>query len=128
MPVRYEHLGENPDGTPYFQVTSDTGMVVMTGPINGRVNIGGREIDVSAPFVEVADEAEAMALSDAIGERFVREGHPLFLVDPDKDSYGFVHIDSLGNATANAAITPDALVEAASMLGIDVSDVSMVVE
>lgn len=100
MAVHYEHIGTNEDGTPRFHIYSDdpSAHLVMTGPIVGTVDIAGRTVDVSAPFIEVADEAEALAVSDAIGARHVAEGHPDFVNDPTADSFGFVHIDSSGEA------------------------------
>ena len=45
-------------------------------------------------FFWVADDAEALALSDAIGARHVAEGHPLFLGDATVPDDGFVHVPS----------------------------------
>ena len=87
-------LGTNEDGTPLYHYIAD-GPVVFTGPITGEVTLpDGREVDVTEPFVEVADDAEALALSDAIGARHVAEGHPLFLGDATVPDDGFVHVPS----------------------------------
>jgi hypothetical protein len=94
MAIRKIRLGTNEDGTPLWHYEAD-GPVVFTGPITGTVELpDGTVVDVTEPFVEVADEAEALALSDAIGERHVAEGHPLFVQDPNMPSDGFVHTPS----------------------------------
>lgn len=87
-------LGTNEDGTPLYHYIAD-GPVVFTGPITGEVTLpDGRVVDVTEPFVEVADADDALALSDAIGARHVEEGHPLFVNDPTMPNDGFVHIPS----------------------------------
>ena len=51
--------------------------VVLTGPIAGSVLLpDGTEVDVSAPIVEVADQATADAVAHAIAVRYRDEGHP----------------------------------------------------
>lgn len=94
MALQKIRLGTNDDGTPQYHYIAD-GPVVFTGPVTGTVTLpDGRIVDVTEPFVEVADEAEALALSDAIGQRHVEEGHPLFVNDPTMPSDGFVHTPS----------------------------------
>lgn len=126
MAVHYEHIGFNEDGSPRFHITSDSGHVVMTGPIIGPITVDGVQVDVSAPFIEAADEAQAVAISDAIGERLVAEGHPDFVADPEKDSFGFVHTPSTGGAFINAAASDDAVAAAAEQLGVPVDDITRV--
>lgn len=113
MGVHYDHIGTNEDGTPRFHIWSDVpgAHLVMTGPIVGTVDVAGETIDVSAPFIEVADETAALAVSDAIGRRHVLEGHPDFVNDPEMDSLGFVHVDSAGVPYINAAAAPETVAE-----------------
>lgn len=87
MAMRVEVL---PDGTLHY--ISD-GPVVLTGPITGNVTLpDGTVVNATPAVVEVADEAQAAALSDAIGARHQAEGHPDFVRDPGADNLGFVHI------------------------------------
>ncbi len=80
----------NPDGSLHY--ISD-GPVLLTGPIVGNVTLpDGKVVNVTPTVVEVADEAEAAAVADAIGARHAAEGHPDFLRDPEADNLGFVHI------------------------------------
>lgn len=111
MAVHYDHIGSNEDGSPRFHVYSDdpAAHLVMTGPIVGNVEVDGQLVDVSAPFIEVDSPETALKVSDAIGERHVREGHPTFVADPEKDSLGFVHQRSDGTVLVNAAATPETL-------------------
>lgn len=75
MTVIKTRLGTNEDGTPLYHYHSD-GPLVMTGPVTGQVRLpDGTVYDVSEPFIEVAPGHE-LALSDAIAERHVRDGHP----------------------------------------------------
>lgn len=85
-------LGTNEDGTPLYHYEAEPGeSVVFTGPISGTVELpDGTTVDVTDPFIGVADEATALAVSDAIGERHVAEGHPLFADEP----HDFVHVPS----------------------------------
>ena len=96
MAVHYDHIGFNEDGTPRFHIWSDNpdAHLVITGPIVGTVDVDGASVDVSAPVIEVASQAQALAVSDAIGARHVAEGHPDFVNDPSVDSFGFVHVPS----------------------------------
>lgn len=121
MGVHYDHIGTNEDGTPRFHIWSDVpgAHLVMTGPIVGTVDVGGETIDVSAPFIEVADEAAALAVSDAIGHRHVLEGHPDFVNDPDLDSLGFVHVASDGTPYINAAAAPETITEVEAKIEAD---------
>lgn len=81
--------GFNEDGTPHLHYKSD-GAIVITGPITGHVVLpDGKMLDVTPPFIEVKDEAEALLVSDAIGVRHEAEGHPDFVKDPTVDSFGF---------------------------------------
>lgn len=111
MGVHYDHIGTNEDGTPRFHIWSDVpgAHLVMTGPIVGPVDVAGKTVDVSAPYIEVADTAAALAVSDAIGQRHVLEGHPDFVNDPDMDSFGFVHVDSAGVPHINAAASEETI-------------------
>jgi hypothetical protein len=87
MTLRVEVLE---DGT--LNYISD-GPIVLTGPISGTVTLpDGKTINVTPEVVEVADDAEAIALSNAIGARHAAEGHPDFIKDPEADNLGFVHI------------------------------------
>lgn len=80
----------NPDGTLHY--ISD-GPIVLTGPVNGTVDLpGGKTVNVTPAVVEVADDAEAVQLANAIGEKLMAEGHPDFIRDPEVDSYGFVAV------------------------------------
>ena len=87
-------LGTNEDGTPLWHYQFDPDEVaVFTGPITGTVTLpDGQVVDVSDTFVAVPDQATADAVSDAIGQRHVEEGHPLFTGDPDVPSDGFVFV------------------------------------
>jgi hypothetical protein len=87
-------LGTNEDGTPLYHYIAD-GPVVFTGVARGLVTLpDGTEVDVTDDFVEVASEAEALVLSDAIGQKFVDEGHPLFVADPTLPDDGFTFTPS----------------------------------
>jgi hypothetical protein len=121
MAVHYDHIGTNEDGTPRFHIWSDSpdAHLVMTGPIVGNVEVDGQLVDVSAPFIEVDSPETALKVSDAIGERHVREGHPDFVKDPDLDSLGFVHQRSDGVVLVNAAAAPETLT-AVDRLDVDV--------
>lgn len=123
MAVRYEHIGTNEDGTPRFHIYSDDPAaqhLVLTGKIQGTVEVAGLgTVDVSPQIVAVADEAEAIALSDAIGLAYVTQGHPDFVRDPDIDSFGFAHTGSDGVTVMNAQASPEAIAEAARQLEID---------
>lgn len=96
MTVHYDHIGFNEDGTPRFHIWSDQpdAHLVWTGPITGAVEVDGEVIEVTAEWIEAASPEQALAISDAIGERHVAEGHPDFVKDPTVDSFGFVHIPS----------------------------------
>lgn len=83
-------LGTNDDGSPQYHWTQDdpTKAVVFTGPITGPVTLAdGTTIDVTDAFVEVDSPAQAAELSDAIGARYVDEGHP--------SDVGFEHVPTL---------------------------------
>lgn len=78
----------NPDGTLHF--ISD-GPIVFTGPIKGEVTLPtGEVVNVAPQFVEARDDAEALAIAEAIGQRHQDEGHPSFLNDPSVPDDGFV--------------------------------------
>lgn len=119
MAIHYEHVGFNPDGSPHFNITCDDpdAHVVLTGPITGTVVVDGETIDVSAPFIEASSPEHALAISDAIGQRHVLEGHPDFVndhsVDPETglevDDYGFVHVGTDGVPLINANARPDTI-------------------
>lgn len=99
--------GFNPDGSPHLVIVSD-GHVVMTGPITGQVTTSdGTLYDVTDPFIEVASEEHALQISDAIGAMHVSAGHPDFVNDPTKDSFGFVHVDSAGVEHVSDLATSD---------------------
>jgi hypothetical protein len=85
-------LGTNDDGSPLWHYHQDdpTKAVVVTGPITGTVEVAGQTIDVTEPVIEVESEEVALAVSDAIGERHVAEGHPSFVEEP----HDFVHVPS----------------------------------
>jgi len=60
--------------------------VLITGPITGTVEReDGTIVDVTPPFIEVADQDEADELSFLIGEHWVENGHP---DDVEKDEDG----------------------------------------
>ena len=80
----------NPDGSLHY--ISD-GPVVLTGPISGAVTLpNGKVVDVSPTLVEVADDAEALALAEAIGQRHADEGHPDFA----NEAHDFVFVPREG--------------------------------
>jgi len=121
MAVHYDHIGTNEDGTPRFHIYSDnpSAHLVITGPIVGTVDVAGVPVDVSAPVIEVPDEATALAVSDAIGARHVALGHPDFVNDPDLDSLGFVHVASDGTPYINAAAAPETVARAEAAVEAD---------
>lgn len=85
------------DGTLTTRVWSDdpTAHIVLTGPIQGTVTTAdGSVVDVTADFVEASSQAEALAISDAIGAKHEKQGHPDFLADPTVPDLGFVAIPS----------------------------------
>lgn len=96
MAVEKIRLGTNEDGTPHFLYRSTDGKpLVYTGPITGPVELAdGTVVDVSDEIVEVEDDAQALAVSDAIGARYDAEGHPLFLADPTVPDLGFISVPS----------------------------------
>lgn len=71
--------GTNADGSPHYLYVADEGEhLVVTGPyITGEVTLAdGTVVDVNDPVIVVDSPAQALAVSDAIGERFAAEGHP----------------------------------------------------
>lgn len=109
--IEYRPDGFNEDGTPRLHIVSD-GHVVLTGNIVGTVEVGGKVIDVSAPAIEVESPEEGLLVSDAIGARHIAQGHPDFVADPDKDSFGFIHVDSSGVPHISAAAAPETIAAA----------------
>lgn len=72
-------LGTNPDGSPqYHFIAEPDEHVVITGPyINGDVTLpDGTVVDVTDMAIVADSPQQALAISDAIGERFAAEGHP----------------------------------------------------
>ena len=54
-----------------------TGHIVLTGPIQGTVELAdGTVVDVSAPVVEVASQEQADEVAHLVGLRYAAEGHP----------------------------------------------------
>lgn len=92
MAVRKEYRGRNEDGTPHFAYISDdpSDHLVVTGDIFGTVEVDGEQVDVTESVIVVDSPEKALKVSDAIGERHVREGHPLFADEP----HDFVHVPS----------------------------------
>jgi hypothetical protein len=93
MAVTKIRLGTKDDGTPLWHYHQDdpTKAVVLTGPITGTVELpDGTVYDVTEDLIEV-EPGHELLVSNAIGERHVAEGHPLFVGDPDADDHGFVH-------------------------------------
>lgn len=93
MAVTKIRLGTKDDGTPLYHYHQDdpTKAVVITGPITGSVELpDGTVYDVTDEIIEV-EPGHELLVSNAIGERHVAEGHPLFVADPTADNYGFVH-------------------------------------
>jgi len=88
MALKVTRLGTNEDGTPHFLYEEDdpTRSLVLTGPIQGTVVANGTEYNVSDVLISVKAE-DAIAVSNAIGERHIAEGHPAFANEP----FDFVH-------------------------------------
>lgn len=82
-------LGTNEDGSPlwHYTQTDPTKSVVITGPITGTVEANGQTIDVTEAVIEVSSDAVALAVAEAIAERHVEEGHPMFA----NEDHDFVH-------------------------------------
>lgn len=60
--------------------------VVLVGPITGNVVLpDGSQVDVTPAVVHVGSQAEALAVADAVSQRYVEEGHP------DQDHKQFVY-------------------------------------
>lgn len=75
----------------YTPASIEGNHVVLTGPITGTVTLeDGSTVDVSAPVIEVADEAQAAEVADLIAQRYSDEGHPNVPVDDDHPE-GFVY-------------------------------------
>jgi len=67
--------------------------VVVTGPIQGTVTAAdGTEYDVSADQIEVESPERALEVAELIGQRYEKEGHPLFLYSEEK----FRHVKRSG--------------------------------
>lgn len=63
-----------------------SGHLLMTGPITGTVTLpDGRIVDVSPPFLEVADQDEADEIAHQIGLHWQANGHPDD-VEPDPET------------------------------------------
>lgn len=90
MAIRVEVLD---DGTLHY--VSD-GHVVVTGPVEGTVDVDGVRVNVSPAVIEVDTAEKAAAVADAIGEKLQAEGHPSFLNDPTVSDFGFVYTPSEG--------------------------------
>jgi hypothetical protein len=106
MAITRTYTGQNPDGTPHFDIVAD-GPVILTGPVKGYITTAdGTIYDVNEQFIEVAAD-HIDQVTDAIGMKHIEEGHPDFIADPLKDSWGFTFVDSQGvehvspNATAD---------------------------
>lgn len=110
------------DGTLTTRVWSDDpdAHIILTGPVQGPVTLAdGSVVDVSEDFVEASSQAEALAISDAIGLKHVEQGHPDFVADPDLDSLGFVHVASDGTPYINAAAAPETIAEVEAKIEAD---------
>jgi hypothetical protein len=88
MALEKIRLGTNEDGSPHYlyRQTDPSIPLVVTGPIQGTVEVNGTVYDVTEPVIEV-QPGDEIAVSNAIGERHVEEGHPLFADEP----HDFVH-------------------------------------
>lgn len=114
--ARMTYAGRNDDGSPHYNIKADPGEhVVLTGPIVGPVEVDGKTLDVSAPFVVAESPAHALAISDAIGKRYETEGHP--------QADGFVHTPSklTHDKNGNPKDTFTAAVDAQAKAGADSS-------
>lgn len=79
MGLQKIRLGTNEDGTPQWLYSNDDpkAHLVITGPITGDVTLkDGTTVNVTDAVIEVKSEKQALAVSDAIGQRYVEEGHP----------------------------------------------------
>lgn len=102
MALEKIRLGTNEDGSPHYlyRQTDPSMPLVITGPLTGTVELpDGTVYDVTDDVIEV-NPGDELAVSDAIGERHVEEGHPAFASEP----YDFVHV----NSTDAAALAQEA--------------------
>lgn len=114
MAVTKIRLGTKDDGTPLFHYLQDdpTKAVVFTGPVAGVVELpDGTTYDVTDELIEV-EPGHELLVSDAIGDKHVAEGHPDLVADPERDSFGFVHVRSDGAAVISALAAPETVAEA----------------
>jgi hypothetical protein len=106
-------LGTNEDGSPQWHYHEDDpskGLVYVGPNINGTVQVEGLgTVDVNELIVSVPKGSE-LALSDAVGQKFVDEGHPShdgdvpFEFVPSSES----HPDGLSADPASQEIAPAA--------------------
>jgi hypothetical protein len=114
MSVTKIRLGTKDDGTPLFHYVQDdpTKSVVFTGPVTGAVELpDGTVYDVSDELIEV-EPGHELLVGDAIGDRHVADGHPELVADPERDSFGFVHVRSDGTAVISGLAAEDTIAEA----------------
>lgn len=68
------NIGTNEDGSPRYHFSGEH--VVYTGPITGTVEVNGKQVDVSADFVEASSPEHAAAIAHAVATAYVEQGHP----------------------------------------------------
>lgn len=76
MALHWKQIGTNPDGSPQFTVTADSGHVVLTGPeARGPVVLpDGTEYDVTAQAIEVASAEHGAHVSHQIAQQHEQAG------------------------------------------------------